>query len=128
MPLIDLLGRGIAERAPELGRADRVVADLGLALGMRIDPAAKMARQHLGAQANAKKRLALCKRHRNPFRLTAHEFISIVGAHRTAEDDRARMRSQSIGQRIAKAWPADVERMAARLQRMTDPAGRGIVA
>src|SRR6266850_3322083 len=128
MPLIDLLGPGIAERAPELGRADRVIADLGLALRMRVDPAAELARQHLGAKTNAKEGFALRQRHRDPLGLAPHEFILVVGAHRAAEDDRARMLRQRIGQRIAEAWPADVERKAALLERITDPARRGIVA
>src|SRR5262245_28832043 len=128
MPLIDLLRPRIAERAPKLGRADRVIADLGLALRMQIDPAAKMARQHLGAEADAEERFALLERHRDPVGLAAHEFIRIVGAHRAAEDDRARMLRQSVGQRVTKAWPANVERIAALLQPMTDPARRGIVA
>src|SRR4051794_5264853 len=128
MPLIDLLGPGIAERTPERGRADRIIADLGLALGMRIDPTAKMARQHLGAQADAKEGLTLRQRHRDPVGLAAHEFVFIVGAHWTAEDDRAHMLRESIGQRVAKAWSADVERIATFLQRTTDAARRGIVA
>src|SRR5262245_55716125 len=127
MPLIDLFGPGIAERAPELGRADRVIANLGLALGMQIDPAAEMARQHLGAEADPEERLALLERHRDPIRLAPHEFIPVVGAHRAAEDDCTGMLRQRVGQRIAKAWPASIERIAALLQRMTDPTRRGIV-
>src|SRR5262245_27343179 len=127
MPLIDLFGPGIAECAPKLGRADRVIADLGLALGMLIDPAAEMARQHLSTKTNAKERFAFLQRHRDPAGLAAHEFILIVGAHRAAEDDGASVLRQRIGQRIAKAWPADVEWIAALLERVTDPAGRGIV-
>src|SRR5262245_42946662 len=128
MPLRALLRPGIAKSTPELGRADGVIADLGPALCMRIDPGSEMARQHLGAEANAKERFALLQRHRDPVGLAAHEFIRIVGAHRAAEDDRARMLRQSLGQRVTKAWPANVERIAALLQPMTDPARRGIVA
>src|SRR3954454_12685628 len=128
MPLVDLLGPGIAKRPPELGRADRVIAGLGLALRMRIDSAAELPGQHLGTKTNAKERFALRQRHRNPVGLAAHEFIGIVGAHRAAEDDSAGMLCQSVGQRIAKTWPADVERIATRLQSMADPARRGIVA
>src|SRR5689334_6924279 len=106
MPLINLLRPRIADRAPDLGRPDRVVADLGMAVGMRIDPATKMARQHLGAEADAEKRLVLLERHRDPVGLTTHEFVRIVGAGRAAEDDRARMLRQRFRQWIAEAWMA----------------------
>jgi hypothetical protein len=128
MPLVDLLGPRIADRAPDLRRADRVVADLGMAVGMGIDPAAEVARQHLGAEADTEKRLLLLERHRDPVGLAAHEIICIVGAHGTAKDDRTGVLHHGLGQRIAKAWPADVERIAALREHVTDPPGRGVVA
>src|SRR5215510_1807655 len=126
MPLVDLLRPWIADRAPDLGRPDRVVADLGMAVGMRIDPTAEMVRQHLAAEADAEKRLLLPERHRDPVGLAAHERIGVVGAHGPAKDDRAGVLRHGAGQRIAKAWPADVERIATLLQRVTDPPGRGV--
>src|SRR5262245_33483895 len=119
MPLIDLLGPRIADRAPDLGRADRVVADLGMAAGMRIDAAAEVTRQHLGAETDAEKRLFRFERHRDPVGLAAHEIICIVGAHGAAKDDRTGVLHHGPGQWIAKAWPADVERVAALRKRVT---------
>src|SRR5262249_12899150 len=45
----------------------------------------------------------------------------------TAEDNRAGMLCQRVGQRIAEARPAGVERIAALLQHMADAAGCGII-
>jgi hypothetical protein len=59
MPLIDLLGPRIAQRQPDIGRADRVVADLGMTVGVRIDSGADVLRQHLRAEADAEQRLLL---------------------------------------------------------------------
>src|SRR5262249_19101550 len=70
MPLIDLLRPGIAHRAADLGRADRVVADLGVTVGMAVDAAAEMMREHLRAEADAEKRLPLLERHGEPIDLT----------------------------------------------------------
>src|SRR5262249_49404648 len=128
MPLINLLRPRIADRAPDLGRTDRVIADLGMTIGMRIDPTAKMARQHLGAEADAEKRLCLLQRHRDPVGLATHELVCIVGAGWATEDDGAGVLRKRFRQRIAKAWMADVKRMAALLQRMANATGRGIVA
>src|SRR5437016_1474248 len=53
MPLVNLLRPGIAHRAADLGRPDGIVADLGVAVGMTIDSAAEMVRQHLRAETDA---------------------------------------------------------------------------
>jgi hypothetical protein len=83
-----------------------------------------MLRQHLGAEADAEKRLLLLERHRDPVDLAAHEVVRIIGALGTAEDDRAGVLREGIGQRIAETRPADVERKTARRQVMSDPSGR----
>src|SRR5260221_1211109 len=62
MPLIDLLGPRIAHRAADLGRTDWIVADLGMTIGMSVDTAAEMMRQHLRAETDAEKRLRLLER------------------------------------------------------------------
>src|SRR5262249_10834594 len=59
VPLVDLLRPGIADHAADIGRPDRVIADLRVAVGMPVDPAAEVMRQHLRAQADAEKRLLL---------------------------------------------------------------------
>ena len=97
MPLINVVGPGLADREAGRGRPDRVVADLGVAFRMGVDPAAELARQHLRAQADAEKRLVLLQRHRDPVDLAADELFLIVGAHRTAEDDRAGMARMVAG-------------------------------
>ncbi len=122
MPLVDLLRPGIAHRAPGIGRPDRVVADLGMAIRMLVDAAAEMMRQHLGAEADAEKRLLLPERHGEPIDLAADEIVGVVGAHRTAEDDGAGVPLHGLGQRIAEARAADVERIAALARANSRPA------
>src|SRR5262249_2180274 len=128
MPLVHLLGPGLAHRAPDLGRTDRIIADLGMALRMRIDPTAHVARQHLATETDAEKGLLFLERHRDPVDLAPYELLRIVGARRAAENDRTGVIRHRVGQRIAKAWVADVEGIAALGQRTTDPSGRGAVA
>ena len=72
-----------------------------------------MLRQHLRAEAEAEKGPLLAKRHADPVDLLLHEVVRVVGAHRAAEDDGARMAGEGFGQRIAVARAADVEAMAA---------------
>src|SRR5262245_33974947 len=125
VPLIDLLGPWVADCKSALSRADRIVTYLRMSIRVRIDAAAEMTREHLGAKANAEERFALFERHRNPIDLAAHEIIFVIGAHRAAEDDRARMLGHARRQRVAIARAANVERKAALHQSVPDPAGRG---
>jgi hypothetical protein len=91
---------------------------------MRRHLAAKLPRQHLGAETDAEERLALLERNRDPFDLAAHEIICIIGAHRAAENDGAAMGRKRLGQRIAEAGTADVEQHAALGQAVPDPPRR----
>ena len=50
--------------------------------------------------------------------------VGVVGAHRAAEDDGAGMAGERLRQRIAEARPADIERIAPRLQAKADPPRR----
>ena len=59
MPLIDVIGPVLADGAAFGGRADRVIADLGVAVGVLVDPGAEPLGQHLRAEADAEKRLLL---------------------------------------------------------------------
>ena len=123
MPLIDVIGPLLAELEPGRGRADRIIADLGVAFRMRIDPLAEMARHHLRAEADAEIRLLVAQRHADPVGLTLDEILIVVGALRPAEDHRAGMFVHRLGQRIAEARPADVERIAELGQHLPDTAG-----
>src|SRR6478752_4425365 len=71
MPLVNLLRPGIAHGAADIGRPDRVVADLGVAVGMTIDAAAEMVREHLRAETDAEEWLLLLERHAQPIDLAA---------------------------------------------------------
>ena len=92
-----------------------------MALGVGVDAAAEVQRQHLGAEADAKEGFLFRQRHRQPVDLLADEVIGVVGAHGAAEDHRAGVLGHGGGQRVAEARPTDVERVAALLQRVADP-------
>src|SRR3954464_8684156 len=101
MPLVDLLGPWIADVAPDLGRPDRVIADLGMAVGVLVDAAAEMTHQHLRAEADAEKRLFLLERDPEPIDLATDEIVGAVRAHRTAEIDGGGLPLHGRAQRIA---------------------------
>src|ERR1041385_1354781 len=61
VPLVHVVRPG-ADRAPGWRRTDRVIADLGLAFGMRRDTFAQIFRQHLCAEADAEEWLVLARR------------------------------------------------------------------
>src|SRR5436190_15556023 len=87
MPLIDLLGPGIADAAAELGRPDGIISNLGMAIGMLVNPAAEVMRQHLRPEADAKEGLLLPERNGKPVDLAADEIVLVGRAHRTAKND-----------------------------------------
>ena len=128
MPLIDLLRPGIAHRAPDLRRPDRIIADLGVTIGMPVDPAAEMMRQHLRAETDAEKRLLLLERHVQPIDLATDEISGVIRAHRAAENDGPSMGGHGLGERIAQARAAHVEGIAALAQGVPDaPRGGGFL-
>ncbi len=59
---------------------------------MRRDLRAELSGKHLRAEADAEERPLLAQRDFDPVDLAADIIVGIVGAHRTAEDDRAGMR------------------------------------
>src|SRR5215472_2588861 len=120
MPLIDLLRPGIAHHAADIGRPDRVIADFDVTIGMPVDAAAEMMCQHLGAEADAEKRLLLLQRHGEPIDLAPDEIGGVVRAHGAAEGDGAGMAGHGLGQRIAEARATHVERIAALAQGVTE--------
>src|SRR5262249_35782178 len=87
MPLIDLLRPGITHRAPNIGRPNRIIAHFGMTIGMSVDTAAEMMRQHLCAETDAEKRLRLLERHAQPIDLATNELVGVIRAHRAAEND-----------------------------------------
>src|SRR5262249_50060943 len=128
MPLIDLLRPGVTHRASHIGRPNRIIADFGMAIGMAVDPATEMMRQHLRAETNAEKRLLLLERHAQPINLTTDEIGGVIRAHRAAENDGTSMGGHSLGERIGEARAAHVERVAALAQGVPDaPRGGGFL-
>src|SRR4051795_533051 len=120
VPMIHMIGPMRADPKSCLRWTNRVIADLGEALGMRRDPRSKLLRQQLRAEADAQKRALLAQRNGNPVDFAPDEFIRIVGAHRASEDDRAGMSVQGFGKRVAEAGTADVEDVPQRPQRIAD--------
>src|SRR5471032_2762724 len=113
-----------ADRTPSLRRTDRIIADFGVALRMRIDAAAEMLRHHLRAETYSQIRLVVAQRHADPVDLAANEILAVVGALRAAENHGAGMLVHGLRQRIVETRPPDVERIAELRQRLPDAAGR----
>src|SRR5262245_58802311 len=128
MPLINLLRPGITYRAPNIGRPNRIIAHFGVAIGMAVDPAPEMMRQHLCAETDAEKRLLLLERHAQPIDLTTDEIGGVIRAHRATENDGTSMGGHGLGERIGEARAAHVERVAALAQGVPDaPRGGGFL-
>src|SRR4029078_7507435 len=83
MPLIDMVRPVLADAAAFGGRADRVIADLGMPVGVLVDPGAQPLGQHLRAKAYAEKRLLLLERDADPVDLALDDLVIVVGALRT---------------------------------------------
>ena len=88
---------------------------------------AEMVGEHLRAEADAQERLLLLQRDADPFGLAADELVLVVGAHRPAEDDRAAVVRQRLGQRIAVARLADIESVAVAAEPLADVAWIGLL-
>jgi len=123
MPLVDHLRPSLHQGVRGRRHPDRIVADLGLAFGVKPDRGAKVSRQHLGAKANPQIGLVLGERHLDPLDLVADEVVRIIDAHRPAENDGARVHRQRFRERVAKSRPTDVHRNAAGLKVVADAAG-----
>src|SRR6185312_15649627 len=109
------------------GRADWIIADLGVPLRMRIHARAKMTRHHLRAEANTQEWLFLAQRDPDPVGFGLEKVVGVVGALRPAKDRGAGMIVHRLRQRVAKSRPADIERIAELRQGLTDPAGRRVL-
>src|SRR5262249_4491040 len=122
VPLVDVIRPRRAQVLAGPRRPDRIVADLHMAVAMAVDGAAEMARQDLRAEADAEEWLLLAPRPPEPLDLAPDELLLVVGAHRPAEDDGARMVRERLRQRVAEARPPDVERVAATPEDLRHPA------
>jgi MFS family permease len=128
VPLIDVVGPFAAHGAAGRRRPDRVIADLGVPVGMLVDPRPEVLRQHLRAEADAEVRLVLLQRDADPFDLALDHRVVIVGALRAAEDHRPGVLVERLRQGVAKARAAHIEREAALLELQADAAGGGKLA
>ena len=124
VPLIDMIGPVLADGAAIGGRPDRVIADLGVAVGVLVDPGAEMLRQHLRAEADAEIRLLLLQRNADPVDLALDDLVVVVGALRPAEDHRAAVAVQRLRQFVAEPRPPHVERDVAVAELDRDAARR----
>src|SRR5262249_8151095 len=122
VPLIDAFRPGLDYGKPGRGRPHRVIADLGVAGEMTKHLAAEMLRAHLRAEANAEKRRVVAQRHADPVGLAADEFITVIGAHRTAENHGGGMVRHGFRQDIPKARPPYGARIPQQLQSKPDAA------
>ena len=125
VPLVDVIGPVLADGAAFGGRPDRVIADLGVAVGVLVDPGAEMLGQHLRAETDAEKRLLLLQRHADPIDLALDDLVVVVGALRSAENDRAAVLGERLGQVVAEPRTAHVERDVAVSKLDRDPSGGG---
>ena len=92
VPLINVLRKGaFTDPMPMLGRHDRIIANLHPSVRMAMDTMAEMSGEHLSAKANAEKGRILLQRDTDPVDLSAQPSLLIVDAHRTAENDDARV-------------------------------------
>ena len=129
MPLIDTGGEGaITKGMPLLGRADRIITDLDAALRMGADRVAEMAGQQLCAEADAHKGLVFAKRRADPVDFALEPVVLVIDAHRTAENDDAGMFAHGLGQGIAEAGAANVQRRAEFAQQPADSTRRTVLA
>src|SRR5262245_42064544 len=127
MPLIDVVGPIRTDLATRLGRADRIITDLGVAFRVRIDRGTEMPRQHLRAKTDPKIRFLVAQRHADPVDLAAHEVLIVVGTLRAAKNGRAGMLVHRFRQRISETRTPNVERIAELRQGLADPPGRGML-
>ena len=109
VPLIDAAReRAAAEALPGLGRDNRMIADLDLAVRMHVDALAHVPRQHLRAETEAHERLLLFQRHADPVDFGLEPVVLVVGAHRAAENDGACVIAHGLRQGLAEARAAYV--------------------
>src|SRR5262245_31854552 len=127
MPLIDVIGPVRTHLASGLCWPDRVIADLGVTVRVWKNASAELARQHLCAKTDTEIWLLVAKRDLDPVNLAVHELFIVVGALRSAENDRAGVIVHRFWQWVAETWPPDVKRIAEFRQGLPDAARRGML-
>jgi hypothetical protein len=105
-------------------RVDRVIANFDASLRMRPDAMAKVAGEHLRAEANAEKWFLFREGNADPLDFAANPSIAVIGAHRAAENDHPIMVRERFGKRIAEGGAANVELESSRAKKAPDPAWR----
>src|SRR3954463_3651589 len=86
VPMIHMIGPMRADPKSCLRWTNRVIADLGEALGMRRDPRSKLLRQQLRAKADPQKRALLAQRNGNPVDFAAEGVNCDGGAPPASQD------------------------------------------
>ena len=128
MPLIDAARKALgAEVVSRRLRLDGEIADLAALVVVAVHPRSELAREHLGAEADAEQGLPLGQRDREPVDLAPDPLGGIVGAHRAAEDDNPIVVGERLRQRLIETWTADVETRAHGPERQPDPSGGGML-
>src|SRR5215475_13001893 len=82
--------------------------------------------EHLSAEAYAKKGPPLPQGDFDPVNPPADVVVGIVGAHRTTEDQSARVIIERFRESVAKTRAANVQTVSQRSQHIADAAGRRI--
>src|SRR5262245_62093230 len=77
VPLVDVVGPISTDRTSRFGRPDRIVTNLGMTFGVRIDGGTKLTRHHLRTETNAEVRLVVAQWDADPVDLPTHEFFII---------------------------------------------------
>ena len=107
------------------GGMKRIPADLHLALPVGLHLAAEMFGQHLRAKTDAEKGLVFLQRHLQPVDFGFDVVMRIVSAHRSAEDDGARVFLQRLRQVVAERRAPYIQTIPFFHQHLADAAGRG---
>ena len=102
---------------------ERVIADLHLALWMRLNISSQVAHQFLCTETDSQKRSVFLKRHGEPVGFPFDKFITVIGAHRAAEHDGTGMVIEAFRQGIAQGWAADIEFETTFTQSHSDASG-----
>lgn len=125
VPLIDMAGKAArAKLMPMFRGIDGIIADLDASLRMRANAVAKMAGQHLGAEANAEKGFAFFEGNADPVDFAAYPGLLVIDTHRTAKDNDAGMVFQPCRQGIAKPRAPDIKGQPLRPQNPSKPSRR----
>ena len=108
-------------------RRDGMIADLDTAVRIGSNLGAQAQCHHLRAKADAQERGFLPQGKLHQADLGPHEVVLVVGAHRAAQDHRAGVAGQRLGQWVAVAGAANIEPVAAREQQLADVARRRVL-